>query len=186
MTIRPDEAMGKLYPPVTSVPRLEAAPGPGAGAELDISARLVATLDGVSDAARQLAASRTRDQLSWEDCHPIDIAALQTPGGAAGFITDERWQPREKWAWQVLLITVTFGAGGTSAVLYQTASAEGTVANNSLKSFIPDAASTAVWEPKGLILLPGHQLGLQAAGGGATLRGKAVEIYLPRLPEYLM
>lgn len=56
MTIRPDEAMGKLYPPVTSVPRLEAAPGPGAGAELDISARLVATLDGVSDAARQLAA----------------------------------------------------------------------------------------------------------------------------------
>jgi hypothetical protein len=173
--------MRHLYP--AAAPAAPAAPA-GAGAELDIGARLVLALDSVTAAAGRLAAARERDALAWEDCHPIDIAPVSE--AAAGIITDERWQPRKNWAWQVLLLTVVFGGGATSAVLYKSADPTGAVSNNALKSFIPDAAGVAAWEPKGLILLPGQQLMLSSAGGGALMRGEAVEIALPRLPEYLM
>jgi hypothetical protein len=161
-----------------------AAEGPADGMGLDIMARIAVCLEAVGGAARDLAAARARDQLGWEDCHPIDIDPVAEAG--AGAITDERWQPRKGWAWQVLLLTVVFGTGGTSAALYKSADPAGALANNALHDFIPDTIGWASWEPKGLILLPGQQLLLSAAGAGATMRGQAVEIALHRLPDYLM
>lgn len=185
MTIAPDQGMAGLYPErFAPPPAPPAGPGPALEGELDIGGRLVIALDNVTAAAQKIAEQRRRDRLSWDDCHPIDITANQS--NAAGFLTDERWQPRATWAWQVLLLTVVFGAGATAAVLYQTASADGALAANALNDFLPDTAGIGTWEPKGLILLPGHQLALQSAGGGVTMRGKAVEIALPRLAEYLM
>jgi hypothetical protein len=203
--IRPDQGMALLYPgdgpppgpgPVTSggYPSPYGTPAPPAsgpeeaGAEpglgVDIMARIAVCLDTVGAAARDLAIARDRERLDWEDCHPIDIAPVSM--GAAGIITDERWQPRKGWAWQVLLITVVFGAGGTSAQLFKSADASGAVPSNALHNFLPDANGWASWEPKGLILLPGQQLLTSAAGSGATVRGQAVEIALHRLPDYLM
>lgn len=154
---------------------------PAAGAELDVVARLALSIGELGDAAARLAAARER--IAWEDCHTIPLAALAGTGAA---LVDERWQPRPGWAWQVLLLTVTFGAGATSAVLYESASVEGLIPNNALRSFLPDAANMATWEPKGLLVLPGHQLSWLAAGGPVTVAGRAVEVRLARLPDYLI
>jgi hypothetical protein len=189
--VRTDEGLRRLFPqgadvsaqPVAGLsgPASEAPP-PGIGAEL--WAQISLCLDRVGGAARDLAAAVERDRLGWEDCHPIDIDPVAI--ASAGSMTDERWQPRKGWAWQVLLLTVVFGAGGTSGSLYKSADGSGALANNALHDFIPDTIGWASWEPKGLILLPGQQLLLTSAGGGATMRGQAVEIALHRLPDYLM
>lgn len=182
--------MSRLYPAAEESrgPGLPppAAPSPGGGLEIDIMARLAVCLDGLQSAAGRLALSRERDQCGWADCHPIPLAAVTTPGGTAGSIVDERWQPRAGFAWQVLLLTVTFLAGATSAVVYKTAGNEGLIPSNAKMDFLPDAAGLATWEPKGLILLPGTQLSWNAAGGGIVASGEAVEIALPRLAGYLM
>jgi hypothetical protein len=161
-----------------------ASEAPGVTAELDVFGRLSVCLDGLTDAARRLAEARERDRIAWEECHTIPLAPLSS--AAAGNLLDERWQPRTGWAWQVLLLTVTFGAGATSAIVYETADASGIVPNNAKHSFIPDAASMATWEPKGLLLLPGNQLSWSSSGGGITVSGAAVEVKLSRLPDYLL
>lgn len=166
---------------VTSQAESEA---PGITAELDIFGRLAVCLDGLTDAARRLAEARERDRIAWEECHTVQLSPLSN--SAAGNLVDERWQPRQKWAWQVLLLTVTFGAGATSAIVYETADPSGLVANNARHSFTPDAAGMATWEPKGLLLLPGNQLSWTSAGGGITVSGAAVEVKLSRLPDYLL
>lgn len=190
-SVRPDEGMQRLFPlgADVSTPPEPGLSGPAAteapeGLGLDIMARIAVCLETVGGAARDLALARERDRLGWEDCHPIDIDPVAIAG--AGSMTDERWQPRKGWAWQVLLLTVVFGAGGTSGALYKSADPTGAIASNGLHDFIPDAIGWATWEPKGLILLPGQQLLLTAAGAGATMRGQAVEIALHRLPDYLM
>jgi hypothetical protein len=155
----------------------------------DIMVRIAACLELVGGASGRLADAierqRQREMLEWEDCHPIDLAPIAI--GAAGNLTDERWQPRAGFAWQILLVTVTFGAGATEAIMYKSADATGAVASNALQGFTPGAVTgTAVWEPKGLIFLPGQQALFAAAGGGVTVRGEAVEIALGQLPAYLM
>src|SRR5215469_14292540 len=164
--VRPDEAMGLLYPQQALDPArtraVPAAPDPGAGVDLaaavTLFARLGASLD---DVTAVLARQRRRNQLAWEDCHPIDLFPLSASG--AGSLTDERWQPRQGVAWQILLVTITFGAGA--------------IAGNALKDFVPNATSSvATWEPKGLLFLPGQQALFNATGGGITVRGEAVEI----------
>lgn len=158
--------------------------GPAAEVELDVAGRLELCLGRVADAARRMADARERERISWEDCHTIPLATLAS--SAAGNLIDERWQPRAGWAWQVLLLTVTFGAGATSAILYKTADASGIIAGNAKRSFLPDTAGMATWEPKGLLLLPGHQLSWASAGGGVTVSGEAVEVRFGRLPDYLL
>lgn len=159
-------------------------PDPGAGVEVDFWGKLALTLDGMTDAARRLAAARERDRCEWMDCHPIPLNPLAISG--AGPLIDERWGPRKGFAWQILLLTVTFGAGATSATVYRTADATGLFAANAKQDFLPDANSMATWEPKGLILLPGTQLSWLAAGGGITVSGEAIEIAIERLAAYLM
>src|SRR5215469_9242458 len=178
--VRPDEAMGLLYPQQALDPArtraVPAAPDPGAGVDLaaavTLFARLGASLD---DVTAELARQRRRNQLAWEDCYPIDLFPLSASG--AGSLTDERWQPRQGVAWQILLVTITFGAGATFANMYKSADASGAIAGNALKDFVPNATSSvATWEPKGLLFLPGQQALFNATGGGITVRGEAVEI----------
>lgn len=151
-----------------------------AGAQLDISLRLIAALESLDGAVR----GRGRDLIPWEDCHPVDLFPLASSSAVP--LIDERWQPRQGWTWQVLLLTVTFGAGATSAVVYTTADASGLIPSNSRKSFLPDTANMATWEPKGLLLGPGSQLSWLSAGGGITVSGLAVEVRTHLLPLYLM
>jgi hypothetical protein len=151
--------------------------------------RIAACLDLVGGASRRLADAmereRQREMLEWEDCHPIPLQPLAN--AAAGTLTDERWQPRAGFAWQILLVTVTFGAGTTYAVMYDSAGAEGQIASNALHDFVPSAVSgMAEWEPKGLLVLPGHQMSFASTAGGITVSGRAVEISLGKLPAYLM
>jgi len=183
--------MALLYPQQALEPhRTRAVPEPAAGpaASLDLAAALavVARLGTALDTMTgELERQRRRNQLSWEDCHPIDLFPLAE--NAAGVLTDERWQPRQGVAWQILLITITFGAGGTFATMYKSADASGAIASNALHDFIPNATSSiATWEPKGLIFLPGQQGLFSASGGGITVRGEAVEIAIDKLPDYLM
>ena len=149
--------------------------------EIDIGARLVACLTNLSTAVRRMQAW---PRIPWEDCHPIPLEPLAS--SAAGPLIDERWQPRQYYTWQIMLISVFFGAGATSAIAYETADASGLLPNNSRKSFVPDAANMAVWEPKGLFLNPGDQLSFVSAGGGITVTGQAIEIRTAVLPEYLI
>jgi hypothetical protein len=197
-SVSPDEGMSRLFP---SGADISASLSPGTSREgtsgtppepegpPDLMVRIAACLDLVGGASRRLADAMERqrqlEELEWEDCHPIPLAPIAT--GAAGSLTDERWQPRAGFAWQVLLITITFGAGATEAVMYKTADGSGSTPNNTRQGFTPNATtSIATWEPKGLIFLPGQQALFVATGGGITVTGEAVEIALGKLPAYLM
>jgi hypothetical protein len=189
--IRPDEAMGLLYPADGPPPGAPPAPTPAGYATpaeepgLTLMAQLAVTLETAGNAAARLADIANRAQLDWEDCHPVPLSPLSN--AAAGPLTDERWQPRKGWAWQVLLVTVTFGAGATYAVMYDAAGTEGQIASNARHDFVPSAVSEmAEWEPKGLIVMPGHQMSFASVGGGITVSGQAIEIALDKLPAYLM
>ena len=163
------------------------ADGPGgAGAELDLFARLSVSLDANSAALRQ---ARAALSVPWDVCHIIPLNPVQN--SAAGTITDERWEPREGFAWHVLRVSVqSQGTGGaTSALLVQDAAAAG--AYNLQLVPPPGTAGTAgsflgTWEPKGKFLLPGQRLILVTTAGGAIMNGEAVEIALDWLPRYLM
>jgi hypothetical protein len=198
-SVAPDQAMSLLFPQGADVSAAtvggasregsSGTPPEGPPEPSDIMVRLAACLDLVGGASRRLADAmerqRLREELQWEDCHPIDLAPVSIAG--AGSLTDERWQPRAGFAWQILLVTVTFGAGATEAVMYKSADASGATPNNALNGFTPNAVtSIGVWEPKGLIFLPGQQALFAATGGGITVRGEAVEIALGQLPPYLM
>lgn len=149
---------------------------------IDIGARLIACLGDLSTAVRKLQA-RPRP-LPWDVCHPVPLEPLAS--AAAGSLIDERWQPRQYYTWQIMLISIFFGAGATSALAYTTADASGILPNNARKSFVPDAAGMAVWEPKGLLLNPGDQLSFTSAGGGITVTGQAIEVRTDWLTDYLM
>lgn len=194
--IAPDEGMGALHaalwgagnasaaieiaPPDAGA--LEPVPGAGAAAGLELIARIGAC---IGDVGAELRRQRLAARLAWDDCHPIEI--FPSAINAAGTLGDERWQPREGFAWQILLLTVTFGAGATYAVAYQSADPSGALPKNALHDFVPNATSSmASWEPKGKILLPGQQLLFASTGGGITVRGDAVEIAIDKLPAYLM
>lgn len=175
MTIRPDEAMSRLYPaPAAPGP----APAPAAAAELDIAGRLVIALDAMTAAAARLEARRERARLSWEQCHLIDIPPAQST--AAGVIDPpDIWQPRAGWAWQVVLLPAVLGPAGTSMTLYRDAAIP---TNQVLSSTV-----SGLFEPKGLFLLPGRRLVWASAGDALTVcTGQAVEIALDALPAYLM
>jgi hypothetical protein len=170
-------------------PGTSGMPPEDAGGPPDIMVRIAACLDLVGGASRRLAdamdRARQMEMLDWDDCHPVDLAPLALAG--AGSVTDERWQPRAGFAWQILLITITFGAGATEAIMYKSADGSGAVPSNALQGFTPNATtSVATWEPKGLLFLPGQQALFVSTGGGLTVRGEAVEIALSKFPAYLM
>lgn len=188
MTVRPDEAMGQLYPPPPppGPPPGYSDPGPGGGAELelDIGARLALCLNDIAAALARQAAAAELDRLEWADCHPIDIPVLSS--AAAGQLTDsDRWGPMAGWAWMITRLTFTLAAGGTSVTVYQDAGVDrsgNALTGNALLG--PVASGT--WEPKGKFLLPGRKLVVVSAGGGVTVGGEGIEIALPRLPAFLM
>jgi hypothetical protein len=158
------------------------AGGPEAGAELSVFARLAVSLDG---AAAEMRKQRQAARKAWEHCHPIPLVTLTNTG--AGTITDERWQPRQSWAWQVLRVSVVSNSSGgaTAAALFRdSAGADGAY---QLQAFAGSAGSfLGVWEPKGMFLLPGQQMVWTSTGGGITVNGEAIEIALDWLPTYLM
>jgi hypothetical protein len=172
--------MSQLYPaaPMEAPPRPAPGPAPGAGAELDIMARLTVCLDGLTTAARQLAAARDRARLSWEECHLIDIPPAQST--AAGTIDPpDIWQPRAGWVWNILLLAGTLGASGTGMSVYRDAA----VPTNLLLGPV----TSGLWEPKGLFLMPGRRLVWTSAGDALTVStGIAVEIAIDKLPAYLL
>lgn len=176
MTIRPDEAMGQMYPDRTGPGGPPA--GPGAGLEVDVTARLAAAVDGLGLAARQLAAARLRSRLSWEECHVVDIPPGQS--AAAGTIDQpDVWGPRQGWAWQVLLLPAVMGPAGTMMSLYRDAPLPTNV--------VLQKTVSGLFEPQKLILLPGRRLVWTSAGDGLTVgTGTAVEVAIDSLPAYLM
>lgn len=151
---------------------------PAAGAELDVFARLSVAIDGATTEMRR---QRQAARKAWEHCHPAPLVTLAN--NAAGTITDERWQPRAGWAWQLTRISVVSNAGGaTAAALYQ-----GGPGGEWLQNFTGTAgAFMGIWEPKGTFLLPGNQLVWTSTGGGITVNGQVIEISLDWLPTYLM
>jgi hypothetical protein len=174
--IRPDEAMGQLYPRPPAAPA--AAADAGAGAELDVSARLALVVDRLGIVARQLAAQREAARLSWEQCHPIDIPPWQSPG--AGTIDPlDIWGPRQNFAWHVLLLPAVLGQAGTMMSLYRDAPVP--------TNLVFQSTVSGLFEPRRLILVPGRRLVWTSAGDGLTVStGIAVEIALDALPAYLM
>jgi hypothetical protein len=188
-SVRPDEAMARLFPQGPDIsaqtvgPAMGAPPGisgapaegqPGGGG-LDIMARLEVCLSGMADAARRLADARDSAQLSWDRCHVVPIA----PGvsNAAGLIDDpDRWGPRAGWAWMIMRLTIVMTAGATATV-YRDSPTSG---HEMLYSI-----NAGVWEPKGVILLPGQRMVVQASSQ-AVVNGDAVEIALDSLPAFLM
>lgn len=177
MTIAPDQGMAGLFPERFAPP---AAPGPGPAleGELDIGARLVLALDGMTAAARQLAAARQRSRLSWEECHLIDIPPAQS--SAAGTIDQpDEWGPQAQWVWQILALPFTLGTGTSAAALYRDAATP--------VNLVLSQSTSGIFEPKGLFLMPGRRLLWASTGGGLTVcAGIAVEIAIDSLPAYLL
>lgn len=185
--ISPDAGMAQLaqaYAQAAGGPAADAeqvAPA-ASGAELDVFARLAVSIDGATAEMRR---QRQAARKAWEHCHVFQLNTLSS--AVAGILTDERWGPRQTWAWQVLRISVVSNSSGgaTSAGLFRdSAAAEGAY---QLQAFSGSAGSfLGVWEPKGLFLLPGQQLVFQSVAGGITVNGEGVEIALDWLPTYLM
>ena len=168
--VRPDEAMGQLFPAAGP-----AADGPAAG--LDVTAQLTLAVGGMERAARLLAA---RARLSWEQCHPIDIPPGQSK--APGVLDQpDVWGPHAggNVAWHVLLLTAVLGPSGTLMTLYRDAPSPTNVVLQSTVS--------GLFEPRRLILMPGRRLVWSSAGDVLTVStGIAVEVALDALPAYLM
>ena len=165
--VRPDEAMGQLYPTAP------AAAGPAA--ELDVTARLTLGIASMERTAKLLA---DRARMSWEQCHPVDIAPYQSAGPGVFDPTDV-WGPRQGFAWHVLLIPAILGPAGTLMTLYRDAAAPTNV--------VFESTVSGLFEPRRLVLLPGRRLIWASAGDALTVcAGIAVEIDVNALPAYLM
>lgn len=129
----------------------------------------------VKDNTRALRAAAA--PVRWEDCHPVPLAPVASPNGVAGTINDERWEPREGFAWHIVAVSVVFGAGTTLATVYRDAVGAQNQRNSQATGFL--------WEPKAEILLPNSRLVFTSVGGPITVSGDAIEISLDFLPTYL-
>lgn len=174
-TIRPDQGMSALFP----ADAMPAAPAAAATADAGIWGRLEVCLDGVTAAMQRLAEQRERARLSWEECHPIDLTP-GTTGATAGIIDEpDTWGPRQGWAWQVLWQVGLLGPAGTLMTAYRDAPVPTNV--------LFESTVSGLWEPKGLLLMPGRRLIWASAGDALTVpAGQAVEIAIDKLPAYLM
>lgn len=158
-----------------------------AGSVLQIMAKLAVSL---GHAAAEMRRNREALKIPWKYCHPIPLNPITEAG--AGVISDERWEPRQQWAWHITRVSIQSNASGgaTSAILAQD-STLGVGAWN-LQSFPPAGSTIAAgafmgcWEPKGKFLLPGNRLLVSATGGGCIANGEAIEIALDWLATYLM
>lgn len=197
MTLQPDEGMSAIAADLARRSQHAAAQaahapppaaaGGGSGGELEVFAKLAVALDGNTAAMRKAIAAGL---VPWEVCHPIPLNPIAN--SVAGTISDERWEPREGFAWHVTRVSVQSAAAGgaTSALLVQDSALAAGAYN--LQSFPPVGAVAAAgaflgcWEPKGRFLLPGNRLVLVTTGGGAIANGDAIEIDLDWLSRYLM
>lgn len=159
------------------------------GTVLSVMAKLAVSL---SSAAKEMRRNREALKIPWRFCHPIPLNPITETG--AGVMTDERWEPRQEWAWHITRVSVQSNqaGGATSAICAQDSIVPGGVGAYNLQSF-PPAGSTVTagsfmgcWEPKGKFLLPGNRLVFSATGGGIIANGEAIEIALDWLATYLM
>lgn len=172
--IRPDEAMGRLYPGLPPA----GPPPPAPGAELDVMARLALCVDAMGAAAQRFAEAQHRARLSWNQCHPIDIPPEQS--AAAGVLDPtDIWGPRQGYAWHVMLIPAELGPAGTLMSLYRDAPVQ--------TNLLFQSTVSGLFEPRRLILLPGRRLVWSSAGDALTVgNGIAIEVDIDILPVYLM
>lgn len=160
-----------------------------AGSVLQIMAKLAVSL---GSAAAEMRRNREALKIPWKYCHPIPLNPITETG--AGVISDERWEPRAEWAWQITRISIQSNqsGGATSAIIAQDSIAPGGVGAWNLQSFPPAGTTITAggfmgcWEPKGKFLLPGNRLVLSSTGGGVIANGEAIEIALDWLATYLM
>lgn len=175
--VSPDEGMRSLFAGLGPPAPAAGTSGPAAGLELDLGARLVICLEGMTAALGRLGA---REGFTWEECHPVQIApniAVVQQGGATYLIDDpDRWGPRKGWAWWITRLTIAMPSG--TATVFRDAPTSG---NELLFS-----VTAGTWEPsRGEVLLPGQRLVVQASSV-AVVNGEAIEIWLPRLADFLM
>lgn len=150
----------------------------GGGAELDIFARLSVSLDS---AAAEMRKNRNAAKIPWEYCHPIPLNPINVPAG--GVVSDERWEPREGFAWHVVRMSVVSTGATTVSAFRDTTAANAWMVN----SFTGTAnAFLGLWEPKGEFLLAGNRLIFSAVAGTATVNGQAIEVAIDWLPTYLL
>lgn len=185
MTVSPDEGMMLLQQRMAGQQEARhAAPQPGMdgiSAELAIMIRLATALEGNTAAIRG-----SRRKFSFAEVHPVQLAPIAAAGAVANLgAGDERWSPRQGWAWDIQSWSVTFGAGTTSATIARDQS-DPSGAWNKMTLDPPAAGSTAYWHPGGhLILLPQQRFVWSSAAGGITVSGEATEVAIDCLPDYL-
>lgn len=180
MSVSPDEGMmllqQRMHARDVSAP--EATP-PAAGAEisgeLGIMVRLAAALEANTAAIR---VANRMAQISWEQCHPINIPPGQSNAAGTLDLADV-WQPRAGYCWQVIGISFALGAGTTSFSVWEDSP-------NDPTNIVLTQAVSGRWEPDDYFMLPGSRLVYTSLGGGLTVsKGKAIEIALDALPGYL-
>lgn len=149
------------------------------GGNLKVMAALAVALQANTRAVR--ASRAARPEIPWEACHPIPLSPLAS--NAAGWLGqgDERWTPPAGFAWHVMWIAEVLAAGATSWALYRTGGTSASAAYQVISSTV-----SGLFEPRGLVLMPGEYLAHQAVGGGVTVNGQAIEVALDWLPAYLM
>lgn len=153
---------------------------PAAGLEIDADVSFLLSLrTAIEQNTRALKSPRPK--IPWEACHPIPLNPINI--GAAGTTSDERWEPREGFAWHVMRIGVA-SQTATAAAVFRDSPA---VSAWELQAFTMVAGAFATpWEPRGLVLLPGSRLVWTATGGTATVNGDAIEVALDWLAAYLI
>jgi hypothetical protein len=181
MTVGPDEGMQLIaqrmaaHNATAAGTHADAAgdPGaPGGGTELELMAGLAVALRANT---RALEAPRRRG-IPWSIAHPIPLNPIAS--AQAGPLSDERWGPREGWAWHITAVCVVFGSGTTQATIYRDSQQAQYQRNQQSVSFL--------WEPRGQYLLPQQTLCFSSVGGGITVSGDAVEIDIGFLPDYIL
>lgn len=169
--------------------RAAADGGPGAaadgdgGAALEVAAGLDFILSLSRAVDRNTAALRAAagPRIPWEACHPVPLNPI-TVAAATGTTSDERWEPREGFAWHIVRVAV-LSSTATAAAMFRDSPAMPT----QVQAFTMVAGAFATpYEPRGLILLPTERLVWTATGGACVVSGDAIEVAIPWLPAYLI
>jgi hypothetical protein len=157
------------------------------GIELDLSARLIASIDG-------LRASIDRDRRRREDL-AADVAFIEAPAYSFTAVpaAQSGWGPNTGFSWAVQRITITgFGATTDYVTAYRGTSTAQTVGNNALYTFQEAVAGgVSTWHPgrTGLVLKAEESLvfGGSISGGGTFFAAvDVIQLTDAQLPYFLL